>query len=288
MRALLTRFQTQPSVLYRKDRYFYLKYDIPYLVLFVAASAALWFAGWRGFVTSFEPWILLLVVPAMYLHVLANVCVHNACHVNFPRRINRLVGEILGVIVVVRFANWEVLHVRHHRYADDVEKDPHPANDHFWRFLVDMMLVNLERQLMNTFYDQFGDTPENRLFEKRRAMLSFTTEAMCVLFWFVLLGWPLFLVVFVPAQIVGWIVVSHFNWATHNGGSPDRNYRPINIDTGLYWIGNRIWFGLYMHENHHKRANIFNPLRMEQVLARRAARRAAMAAAGGAVVEDEA
>ena len=30
-----------------------------------------------------------------------------------------------------------------------------------------------------------------------------------------------------------------------------------------------------MHANHHKRANIFNPLKMEQVLAKRAKKRAA-------------
>ena len=39
----------------------------------------------------------------------------------------------------------------------------------------------------------------------------------------------------------------------------------------MYWLGNRIWFGLYMHGNHHKRANIFNPLRMERVMAKRRA-----------------
>jgi stearoyl-CoA desaturase (delta-9 desaturase) len=64
--------------------------------------------------------------------------------------------------------------------------------------------------------------------------------------------------------------VSHFNWVTHNGESKANDYHPINIDSGLYWLGNRIWFGLYMHKNHHERANIFNPLHMEAIVAARA------------------
>ena len=77
----------------------------------------------------------------------------------------------------------------------------------------------------------------------------------------------------VPAQALGWMHVAHFNWVTHNALSKTGDYKPINIDTGVYWLGNRIWFGLYMHANHHKRANIFNPLKMDEVLARRAAAR---------------
>ena len=56
--------------------------------------------------------------------------------------------------------------------------------------------------------------------------------------------------------------------------SPDGDYKPVNLDHGLYKFGNRILFGLYMHANHHKRANIFNPAKMDEVLARRAAARA--------------
>ena len=58
-----------------------------------------------------------------------------------------------------------------------------------------------------------------------------------------------------------------------------REPRRINIDTGVYWLGNRLLFGLYMHGNHHKRANLFNPLKMEQVLAAKKAAKAAEAAA---------
>lgn len=271
-RRCVPELGTLPSILYRKDRYFYLNYDIPYLIAFVASSWWLFQSGFRGL--SFQPWMWLLLPPIIYLHVLASVCIHNATHVNFPRAINRALGEILGVILVVRFANWEVLHVRHHRYPDDSTRDPHPMQPNFWAFLFNMMVVNLERQLQNIHYDQFGDTPARRRYERVRSVLSFSCEATCVMFWYALLGGDAFWYLFVPAQLVGWTVVSHFNWVTHNGESAEKDYHPINMDSGLYWLGNRIWFGLYMHKNHHDRANIFNPLRMEQVLARRASLKA--------------
>jgi hypothetical protein len=93
-----------------------------------------------------------------------------------------------------------------------------------------------------------------------------------LLAWYLILGTEAFLFLFVPAQALGWLHVAHFNWATHNAMSKDGDYKPVNLDHGLYWFGNRVLFGLYMHANHHKRANIFNPLKMDEVLARRAAR----------------
>ena len=49
-------------------------------------------------------------------------------------------------------------------------------------------------------------------------------------------------------------------------------YLPQFIRTFVDTQANKIWFGLYMHANHHKRANIFNPAKMDEVLARRQAR----------------
>lgn len=273
MKSLAASLTSQPSASYRKNRYFYLGYDLPYLVTFTCLCTFLWRSTWNGI--SWQSWMWLLLPPIVYLHVLASVCIHNASHGNFPRAINRLAGEILGVLLVVRFANWEILHVRHHRHADDAERDPHHMQPNFWRFMGEMMLINLERQLQSIHYDQFGDTPQSRRYERFRSVLSFTTEATCVAAWYLLLGFDVFWFLFVPAQLLGWTVVSHFNWITHNGESTTCDYRPVNIDRGIYRLGNRVLFGLYMHANHHKRVDIFNPMRMDEVLAHRAARRAA-------------
>ena len=51
----------------------------------------------------------------------------------------------------------------------------------------------------------------------------------------------------------------HFNWSTHNAFSPTRDFKPVNLNHGYYWIGNKLFFGIYMHANHHKRTNVLNP-----------------------------
>lgn len=275
MSTLASIITSQPSVQLRRNPSFYFWYDATWMVAIVAAAAALWWADWPGLITSWEPWHFALIPVAIYVHVLCNVVVHNICHGNLPRPINRIVGEILGVIVFTRYASWEVLHQRHHRYSDDPEKDPHPVHPSFWVFLHRIMTVNLEKQLQNEFFDNHGDSPAHRRHETIRSVLSFSVMIPLAAFWYLLLGPWAALCIYLPASLVGWLVVAHFNWATHNAGDPRHEYHPVNLDHGLYWIGNRIWFGLYMHGNHHKRANVFNPLKMEQVLAKRAAKRAA-------------
>src|SRR5690606_8404961 len=102
--------------------------------------------------------------------------------------------------------------------------------------------------------------------------LSFSVMLPLIFAFYLLLGFEAFFLLFVPVQALGWVHVAHFNWVTHNAHSKTGEYHPINLDHGVYWLGNKILFGLYMHANHHKRANIFNHAKMDAVLARRAAR----------------
>lgn len=264
-------FTAQPSVQFRRNEWFYFQYDGLYMAAFLALDAWLLSTG-AGPLVEWRWWYLAFLPLAIYVHILLNVFIHNCCHVNFPRSINRIVGELAGVLVITRYASWEIIHQRHHRYSDDPEKDPHHVLPNFWWFLARTMLINVELQLQNQAYDQFGDTPRNRLREKIRSVFSFSVMLPLIFAAYLLLGWEAFFFLYVPAQAVGWIHVAHFNWATHNAHSPSGDYKPVNLDTGWYRFGNKIWFGLYMHANHHKRANIFNPAKMDQVLARRQAR----------------
>ena len=56
-------------------------------------------------------------------------------------------------------------------------------------------------------------------------------------------------------------------------------------DLLFYWLGNRLWFGLYMHANHHTQASLFNPMKYDQRQAEKAARREARAAAKSAAAD---
>jgi stearoyl-CoA desaturase (delta-9 desaturase) len=73
----------------------------------------------------------------------------------------------------------------------------------------------------------------------------------------------LFFCVFVPASVLAGLFVVHFNWSGHNAHTVDGPIAPINLDSGYFWWGNRIFFGIYYHGNHHKMARAFNPMRVK-------------------------
>ncbi|MCB9643151.1 MAG: fatty acid desaturase [Myxococcales bacterium] len=260
---------TLPSVQYRRDPYFYFKYDLFYVLFFSVAIAAMLAVGWKGLQLSWNAWLLVPLSIGIYIQVMGGVLIHNCSHVNFPRPINRLVGEICGVIVATRFASWEILHRRHHRHSDDIEKDPHPVKPSFLAFLLDVMVLNLEKNLHQQYAELYGDTPEIRRRETIRSILSFSTMLFLMAFWFVLLGPVGFLGVYLPALGVGILHVSHFNWATHDAQNPSGEFKPVNLNHGFYWFGNKLWFGLYFHANHHEHANLFNPAYLDRYLEER-------------------
>jgi stearoyl-CoA desaturase (delta-9 desaturase) len=260
--TLIATMTSLPYKQFRRNRFFYLWYDGTYAVLILAALALMFATGWQGVVTEWS-WSMMLWFPVvLYTQIIAHVFVHNATHKSWPRAINRLMGELCGVWVLTRFASWEVVHQRHHQYSDDPDKDPHPVIPNFWRFALNT-IVNVESQLQQAYYDAHGDTPENRRYERLRAVVSFAVGMMLIYAWLVFWGPAFFFAVFLPAAILGGLHVLHFNWSTHNGFSPTHDFRPVNLDHGVYWLGNRIFFGIYYHANHHRRPSLFNPQHMK-------------------------
>lgn len=265
MTAIVSTLTSLPFTQLRRNRYFYLWYDGFYLVTLTAIFLAMRSAHWPGLVEVWEPrdWLLLPVV--CHAQILCSVFIHNATHSNFPRPVNRIVGELCGLVVLTRFASWEVIHQRHHRFSDEEDKDPHSVMSSYWKFLW-FMVVNVERQLQMQFYELYGDTPTNRRYEKLRAVVSFSTMVALVACWVTFLGPYAFAFLFVPATILGIMHLAHFNWSTHNGFSKKHDFKPVNLNHGYYRVGNLLWHGIYWHANHHKRANLFNPGKMRDSL----------------------
>ena len=265
MSAIVATLTSLPTTQFRKNRYFYLWYDGFYLVLCASLIALMKVGGHDGLIGGWD-WRYLWLLPLVtYAQILCSVCIHNATHNSFPRALNRIVGELCGVVVLTRFASWEVIHQRHHRFSDDPELDPHPVQPSYWRFLF-ATIVNVEKQLQRIFFELFGDTPENRRYERRRAQVSYATNLLLLFTWYLFLGPFAFFALFVPASILGFFHLVHFNWSTHHAFNPSLDFRPVNLDYGLYWLGNRLCFGIYYHANHHKKANLFNPMGLDPSL----------------------
>ncbi|MFT5434512.1 MAG: fatty acid desaturase [Myxococcota bacterium] len=250
----------QPSVLFRRTRWFYFLYDCAWLALLTAGISTALLLGWTGFDVGWGWHLVPLLALATYGQIIGSGTIHNAAHANWPRPFNRLIGELAGAVVMTRFASWEILHKAHHKYSDVEGRDPHHVIEGgFWRFFRVMMLVNLELNVRAQFLERWGNDAAMVRFDKFRTAVSAVTMVALAAGWYVLLGPVLFFAVFVPAAVMGGIHIGHFNWITHRGNHANGDYHPVNLDHGLYWLGNRVCFGLYYHENHHHNPNLINP-----------------------------
>jgi fatty acid desaturase len=259
--AITASLFSLPWAQFRRHPTFYLWYDSFFAAFALGAISLMVATGYEAPLAELQLWHALAFPGALYVLIMAHVFIHNASHGNFPKPINRLVGELCGVLVLTRFASWEIVHRRHHRYSDDPERDPHPAQRGYWRYALDT-LINVERQLQQQYFDVYGDTPETRRYERWRARLSFVSGTLLVVFFFFLIGPAGFFTLFLPASVGAALFVIHFNWCGHNAHRAEGKIEPVNLDYGWYWLGNRIFFGIYFHGNHHKMAMIFNPMKM--------------------------
>jgi stearoyl-CoA desaturase (delta-9 desaturase) len=251
---------SHPIAQFRRNPRFYLMYDGFWFL--VCASVLITFA-----LTGFEPliggpswWFAAAFPVLLFALIWAHLLIHNCTHGNLPKAINRIVGEVLGLIVVVRFASWDIIHMRHHKYSDDREKDPHPNFPSFWK-TVSNTIVSVEKQLFQQYFDTWGDTPENREKERRRAWMSYGTNIVLVATWLWLLGPWFTVLVFAPANLLAGLFVIHFNWSTHNGEAATtiEEMKPVNLKGAWYAIGNKLFAGIYAHQLHHEIPGIFNP-----------------------------
>jgi len=265
--AIAAVMTSLPFAQYRRYPRFYFVYDSIYLLCGIAFVLVLREVGYRAPVEALAWWHPLLLPVATYVLIMAHVFIHNASHGNFPRAINRIVGELCGVVVLTKFASWEIVHRRHHRYSDDPERDPHPAERGFWRYAL-ATLVNVERQLQQQYYDLYGDTPQNRRYERWRSRLSFVSGSILIWGWYTFLGAPLFWALYAPAFVLAALFVIFFNWAGHNAHTVDGKIEPVNLDDGIFWLLNRMFFGIFYHANHHKMAMLFNPMKVPKRMRR--------------------
>lgn len=204
---------SHPISQFRRNPNFYLLYDGFWFAVCASVLLSLAFSDFQPLVGGPSWWFVAAFPALLYGLIWAHLLIHNCTHGNLPKPINRIVGELLGLVVVVRFASWDIIHMRHHQYSDDRVKDPHPNFPSFWKTVFNT-IVSVERQLFQQYFDVWGDTPRNRARERRRAWMSYGTNLVLVAMWFWLLGPAFFLLVFAPCNLLAGLFVIHFNWST--------------------------------------------------------------------------
>jgi len=263
--ALATALLSHPIQQFKKNPRFYLHYDATYFVVCLALCLLMQLPGFQPVLAhvQWKPWMFAVAFPVVaYFLICCHLWVHNASHGNFPRWANRTVGEILGFIIFVRYASWQIVHLRHHAHSDDREIDPHPNHSSYFKAFLGS-IVTVERRLQDSYCELWGETPENRRYEKFRARVSYSTNIVLSLAWYMFLGPVGFFAFWLPGNVLAAMFVGHFNWSTHNGET-GRDFRPVNLDSGYYWLGNRLFTGIYYHANHHTRPHLFNPRKWDE------------------------
>ena len=249
-----------PIAQFRKNPRFYLMYDGFWFLVCTAALLTMKLTGFTPLFDGPSWWFIAAFPVLLYGLIWAHLLMHNATHGSLPRPINRIVGELLGICVVVRFASWDIIHMRHHKYSDDRQKDPHPNFPSYWKTVLNTV-INVEKQLFQQYYDVWGDTLENRTRERRRAWMSYGTNIVLLASWLWLLGPAFFALVFFPCNALAGLFVIHFNWSTHNGEAAKtlEEMHPVNLTGPMYRLGNKLFAGIYSHQMHHDRPALFNP-----------------------------
>lgn len=204
-------------------------------------------------------WSALGWLPLSALSVLlATSFLHNASHDNIkPKWLRRPVGEFCGLLQLVGFADWVVIHVIHHSHSDDPERDPHPPlHLGYWKFMMGMRQSILQ-VLVKEYFGLFGKSEATMGQLKKLALASKAEQILKVAFWFLLLGPSAFTFFFVSSIVLKMLHYAWFNYATHRP-SGERN-DTVNLNKHLYKLVNAVSFGLYYHRNHHLNPKLFDP-----------------------------
>jgi fatty acid desaturase len=249
---------------FKRDPNHLLAYCIKTVIVFAALDATLALTLRRFGASSptlgfaFAPKDLWLPALALLLCGLPSSLMHNCAHGNVGgQRLNKLVGEICGTIMLYGFGGFRLGHLFHHKYPDNPKYDPHPPRGlSFPEFLV----IKATLVVVETAYlEAFGRSPTTEANLRWQTGLFRAGVVLKVLFWALLLGPKVFVLLYLPLYVGNIFVFAHINYATHVERA-DGQTEIINLHEGLYYrLVNLVSFGGYYHKSHHLRPKAFDP-----------------------------
>jgi stearoyl-CoA desaturase (delta-9 desaturase) len=215
---------------------------------------------------NFSWWYIALMPLAIYLGGLSVVCIHNATHKSFGHRWRNLAfGHLAGSHQLWGFKGWKLMHLIHHQYAENEERDPHWHGDiSFWRFCC-IMPFRANTVIRKRYHEHWGGE-QKTLWLQSRPFTLFTGVSLIasnILCWYMLLGPGLFIFLYLPSFAAMYLLVVDINYSTHPCDPLTGETKPTNFNTTLFHrMANALWFGIYFHANHHRKPLLFNPGKM--------------------------
>lgn len=245
---------------FKKNPNYLLTYCIKTVVILSALCIALYFVRGISFEISLEPWMYALPLVSILLCGFPSAVLHNCAHSNTgTKRINDIVGEILGTFMLYGFKGFRLGHMFHHKYPDDPRYDVHPPKGHdFLSFLVSPIKATLE-VVERSYYEEHGHNQKTINNIRAQKFLFNVGILLRITFWFLLFGPTLFVLLYLPTYFLNIFVFAHINFVAHRENA-DGTSEIINLNSNLYYkLVNRLSFGGYFHKNHHRRPRAFNP-----------------------------
>jgi len=235
-------------------------------------------------------WLMIPVLALLFLY--STIVVHACSHYSAfrSRRLNTVLGNILSACNLYMFKEFQALHVLHHDFTNDLEKDPHavPPGCGWLRFcgtqypyLVAFTFTPFYRRhrWKKNFEGVDLDSPEMRRHDRigklfgtsgRRVHALWTVPICSIFGGLSLIACAGVLVFGTPflALMLGWwllpwyigqVLVGDFNWRGHVGLPKRTDYTHETYtgqDSRSYYLGvwkfiNFVTTGFYLHREHH-------------------------------------
>src|SRR5262249_50620715 len=133
-----------------------------------------------------------------------------------------------------------------------------PKDLTFWQFTKHMFLKS-SAKITERYREHWGTGARTRWMHKALLIIFLGMTASNLVFWYLLVGPVGFLFFYVPSYITNHLLFSHINYYAHPKDESGQT-TPGNLDHNLYYnAANALWFGIYYHDNHHRKPQLFNP-----------------------------
>lgn len=206
-------------------------------------------------------WVII-PLSTMVTYVMFSVA-HETTHYSFcsVRWVNSVVGRLAWFFVVPMFSlrAWGYIHIQHHRYANDVDRDPDIFATHgpTWQLPLRWALMDVfyatwyTRRLWGRLRDSWR-RPAAEVAETA-VVFSLTVAGICAA---ILTGhfWTLAIVVLIPQRIGIAILGWSFDWLPHHdldATQRDNRYRATRARVGMEWLLAPLMLSQNYHLIHH-------------------------------------